>query len=106
MNWECVMNLSFHHEMGHNMGLRHDNYVDPTGKGSKNYNHGYSNLKAKMRTVMAYNNECVSKGFNCTRINWFSSAKIKATGNVKIGAGGQDNSKRLGETYVAISAYR
>jgi hypothetical protein len=108
MNWQCVTNLSFHHEMGHNMGLRHDNYVDPTGKGSKNYNHGYSNFKAGMRTIMAYNNECLSKlpDPGCTRINWFSSKKIKATGKVKIGGGGQDNSRRLGETYVAISAYR
>src|SRR5262249_21213133 len=41
MNWQCVSNLSFHHEIGHNMGLRHDRFVDPTNKVP--YNHGYVN---------------------------------------------------------------
>ena len=44
MVWGCISNLSFHHEMGHNMGLRHDYFVDPTkGVG---YNHGFVNAKA------------------------------------------------------------
>jgi len=83
-NWLCVSNLSLHHEMGHNMGLRHDRYVDPTpGVG---YNHGYVNRTAgcHIRSVMAYNNDCADHGSYCTPrelfqhpgILWFRSYPV------------------------------
>jgi hypothetical protein len=112
----CVSNLSFHHELGHNMGLQHDRYVYKlqTGKpnpGSQYYNFGYSNKGKRMRTIMAYNNDCADDGFNCTRINWFSSPTIRATGNVAIGKpkgnkNAADNTTRLKQTRKAIAAYQ
>ena len=103
MNWTCVDNLSFHHEVGHNMGVRHDRYVDPTTPG---YNHGYVNKPKRQRTVMAHNNACADVGLSCTRINWFSSATIKGTGAVVIGNAGNDNTRRLKETKTAVSKYK
>lgn len=112
----CISNLSFHHELGHNMGLQHDRYVYRQQTGDPNppssyFNFGYSNLGKQMRTVMAYANECMDKiGTPCTRINWFSSGTIRATGNVVIGkprdtANAADNTTRLKQTRKAIAAY-
>jgi hypothetical protein len=108
MNWQCVANLSFHHEIGHNMGIRHDRYVDNAP--AKFYNHGYTNLPKKMRTIMAYNDQCANfysaPNNYCVRINWFSSKTIKA-GKVALGAanGSTDNTKRLKQTVKAVSKY-
>lgn len=110
---DCVTNLSFHHELGHNMGLQHDRYVYKlqTGDtpGSQFYNFGYINKAENLRTVMAYRDGCPDPN-NCTRINWFSSATIRATGNVVIGKpkgdkNAADNTLRLRQTRSAISQY-
>jgi hypothetical protein len=116
LNWQCVSNLSFHHEAGHNMSLRHDYYVDPVkGRG---YNHGYVNIanKCRIRTVMGYNNACVDKkGFNCTRVNVFSTAKfVWKIGNTNCAIGiakdglkkAADNTQRLKEVRTIVGNYR
>lgn len=117
MNWTCISNLSFHHEMGHNMGLRHDRYVDSSvGVG---YNHGFVNGTngCRVRSVMAYNNSCSDRGFNCTRINYFSTqafvvpklpgvtTKACQIGVAKGSAKASDNAQRLRETRAAIGGY-
>lgn len=115
MNWKCISNLSFHHEMGHNMGLRHDYFQD--GKLGVGYNHGYvnDNTLCKIRSVMAYNNACAAKGFNCTRVNVFSTGLFYVSvgevhcsiGTAKSGsAKRQDNTQRLKETRTTIGAYQ
>jgi hypothetical protein len=81
-DFSCGMtNLSFAHECGHNMGLRHDWYVDG-GSTPCSHHHGYTNAmvipsglptSARWRTIMAYNNECSANGFNCSRIPRWSN---------------------------------
>jgi hypothetical protein len=110
MSRSCVENLSFHHELGHNMGLYHDRYVSSSAPNSV-YNYGYVNLNRRIRTVMGYNNACAARGFNCTRVNYFSSPTIRAQpGDVIIGVaqnnpGAADNTRRLKTTRVPISNY-
>lgn len=70
---------SFGHEMGHNMGATHDRYVND-GDGAYPYSHGYVNTQGKWRTVMAYNNKCSSKGYNCTRIPYWSNPRVSYQG--------------------------
>lgn len=70
MSRVCVSNKSFAHELGHNMGLRHDRYVEPTAPNTK-YNYGYVNTVQRVRDIMAYNNQCAAGGFNCERVNRF-----------------------------------
>ena len=106
----CITNLSFHHELGHNMGLQHDRYVVSGNPGNNFYNFGYVNYAQRVRTIMAYNNFCADRGQNCTRINWFSSPTVRATGNVVIGrarntTGAADNTLRLKQTRTPISQY-
>ena len=112
----CVVgNYSWHHELGHNMGLQHDRYQYEIDSGdtpsNQFYNFGYVNTTRKMRTVMAYNTKCADEGFNCTRINWFSSPTIRATGGVTIGKskgkpGAANAAQRLHTNRTAISQYR
>lgn len=108
----CVSNFSFGHELGHNMGLRHDRFVDKAA--GVGYNFGHVNKSCKVRTMMAYDNSCQSAGYSCTRLNMFSTDRIKAkvgtkTCTVGVNKGqskAADNEQRLKETYKTISAYR
>ncbi len=86
----CVSpNLTFAHEMGHNMGLQHDRHVDRSNSPFP-YSHGYVNQAAfapgapankRWRTIMAYNDECSASGFGCTRLMYFSNPANTYTGD-------------------------
>jgi Metallo-peptidase family M12/Secretion system C-terminal sorting domain/Bacterial pre-peptidase C-terminal domain/Fibronectin type III domain len=82
--YSCVVgNFTMAHECGHNMGLRHDWYVDASTTPCS-HQHGYVNQVAlaqgtsspsssRWRTIMAYNDRCAVAGFDCTRINLWSN---------------------------------
>lgn len=89
--YNCVVsNYTLAHEMGHNMGLNHDWYVNQSMNPCE-HQHGYTNKTAitlgpvstatqRWRTIMAYNDECSAKGFNCTRVNrWANPGAIYNT---------------------------
>lgn len=102
----CVTYHSVTHEMGHNSGLEHDRYVVSPKRPKSQYNFGYVNVGAKLRSVMAYANRCSA----CTRVPMFSSSKRKYKGNrmgIRKGRpGAADAARRLNETRKAISGYR
>jgi hypothetical protein len=90
--YSCVVgNFTLAHECGHGMGLRHDWYVDANTTPCSHH-HGYVNQAAiaqgtaspassRWRTIMAYNNQCVSAGFPCTRINMWSNPTLTYNGD-------------------------
>lgn len=102
----AISNLSFAHELGHNMGAHHDPYVTGSGTGLFVYSHGYVDLTARVRTVMAYNDQCVDAGFNCTRIPYFSSPNKTVNGRVIGTASVSDNSRTLGESANTVANFR
>ena len=74
------------HELGHNMGLRHDRYVEEVrgtpGLTSYPYSFGYVNQRAfepgapassRWRTIMAYDDQCRDSNFHCERPLRFSN---------------------------------
>ena len=70
----------FAHELGHNMGLSHDRYVD--GAGLLPYSYGYVNQKAfaegapesaRWITIMAYPDQCHEADLDCPPILRFSN---------------------------------
>ena len=94
-------NLTLAHECGHNMGLHHDYHVNSSSTPCPHH-HGYVNQEAnggtssqRWRTVMAYNSQCSSWGFNCTRIPYWSNPDINYSGDpmgVSIGDAQPSNS--------------
>ncbi len=79
-------NLTFGHELGHNMAARHDWYVDDTPNSPYSYNHGFVNADigdpgSSWRTVMAYNNLCSALlGTSCSRLLYFSNPDVSIGG--------------------------
>ncbi len=83
----AVSNYTLAHEMGHNMGLNHDWYVNTSIYPCENQ-HGYINRTAinngtnsvpseRWRTIMAYNDECTDFiGASCTRINRWANPDV------------------------------
>ena len=79
------------HEFGHNMGLRHDWYMD-AGVTPFTYAHGYVNLEGRFRTIMAYPDACTSRGIACPRQLAFSNPEMTLLGQPLGIAGGTSTS--------------
>lgn len=97
---------SFGHELGHNMGARHDVYVDSAST-PYSYAHGYtySAAASPWRTVMAYNNACSAVGKNCTRIPYWSNPSL-TYGGVSMGNATANNRTTLNNTAWTVANFR
>jgi hypothetical protein len=99
-------NLSFPHELGHNMGTHHDPFVSVGQLTLSPYSHGYVDLVGGFRTIMAYNDQCAASGFNCVRIPFFSAPGKTFNGRVIGNALTADSSRVLGETANTVANFR
>ncbi len=113
---------SFGHELGHNMGARHDWYVDQELNSPLSHNKGYVNLSGGWRTIMAYGNKCADSGGSCTRIQHFSNPDATynsaatgvasgtdtscAEGNLANPACDADNRLMLNSSAATVANYR
>ncbi len=113
----------FAHELGHNMGLSHDRYVDG-GRGRLSYSYGYVNQRAfardapestRWRTIMAYADQCGEAGFGCDWILRFSNPNqtwlgdpLGVTGDERTRAvdGPADAVRTLNLTRHSVAAFR
>ncbi len=77
----------FAHELGHNMGSRHDWYMDSSTT-PFSYAHGYVDTVNRFRTIMSYNNRCSALGFSCAGIPYFSNPAVNYNGATTGVAGG------------------
>jgi len=84
---ECVTgNLSFAHELGHNMGAHHDWYVNDSTD-LFTYSHGKVNVYYGWYTIMSYYSECYYRGYSCTRIPYWSNPNLYWNSNPSIPLG-------------------
>jgi len=102
------------HEMGHNMGLGHDTYVDSNTLPYP-YSHGYVKQAAflpgapdtkRWRDIMAYNNQCTAAGFGCTTLPFFSNPLITYTGDPMGNASTADAVRSLNNTRSTVAGFR
>jgi hypothetical protein len=96
---------SFAHELGHNMGSRHDTYVDPNNTPYP-YSHGFTYPAANWRTIMAYNNACTAVGANCSRLQYWSNPSVTYGGVAMGNASSADNHLSLNNTAATVAAFR
>jgi hypothetical protein len=72
-DYRCsAANLSFAHEIGHNMGMNHDRYVVEDDEPNA-INFGFVSPDEGRRTLMAYGNQCYDKGVDCPRVVTYST---------------------------------
>lgn len=105
----CQGTATLAHELGHNMGLYHDRYVEAAASTAK-YNYGFVNLVGKFRTIMSYPDKCTAYGVTCTRITYYSTP-LKSYGGRPVGkaagtTGAADASRLLRENRAGVAAFR
>lgn len=79
---QCALqNFSTVHEIGHNIGMAHDRHVEKDPKpGPEQFNFGFVAMDRRIRSLMAYNNQCTEQKRNCMRLLQLSSPNIKVGG--------------------------
>ena len=81
---ECLLmqNLTFAHEIGHNLGACHDWYVTGTCEdGAFTFSYGHVEPDHRVRTIMSYENLCEDQAIHdCEWIAWFSNPRIEIRG--------------------------
>jgi hypothetical protein len=98
-------NLTFAHEIGHNLSADHDAGASSPPYGYKPYARGYVDLTARTTTIMAYNDQCTRAGFTCTRITHFSNPNISFNGR-PTGTPADNNAQAVAEQAAAVAGYR
>ncbi len=109
INANCQGTATLAHELGHNMGLYHDRYVEAAAPSSK-FNYGYVNLAGKFRTIMSYSNKCSAYGVTCSSITYYSTP-LKSYNGRPVGvaagsAGAADASRLLRANRAGVAAFR
>ncbi len=97
----AVDNLSFPHEIGHNMGCHHDR--DNAGSAPYPYAYGWrwtSTNGGRYRTIMAYSQN------SDTRVPYFSNPDVNYIGVPTGVANSEDNARVHDDTHYGIAKYR
>lgn len=96
----AVGNLSFAHELGHNMGSHHN----PENGSNPSFPYGFGHyVNGNYRTVMSYVNPCTS---GCTRRPYFSNPSVIFSGEPTGINNQRDNARSIENTADFIANYR
>jgi hypothetical protein len=96
----AVGNLSFAHELGHNMGSQHN----PENGSGPTFPYGFGHyVNGSYRTVMSYVDPCTS---GCTRVAYFSNPNVIFNGFPTGINNARDNARSINNTADTIAGYR
>lgn len=96
----AVGNLSFAHELGHNMGSQHN----PENGSGPTFPYAFGHyVNGVFRTVMSYSDPCTS---GCTRVAHFSNPVINYNGYATGIDNARDNARSINNTADSIANYR
>lgn len=96
----AVGNLSFAHELGHNMGSQHN----PENGSNPSFPYAFGHyVNGNYRTVMSYSDPCTS---GCTRRPYFSNPQIVFSGAPTGIDNQRDNARSIENTADFIANYR
>lgn len=96
----AVGNLSFAHELGHNMASHHN----PENGGTPTFPYGFGHyVNGSYRTVMSYSDPCTS---GCTRVPYFSNPSVVFNGQPTGIDNARDNARSINNTADWIANYR
>lgn len=96
----AVGNLSFAHELGHNMGSQHN----PENGTNSAFSYGYGHyVNGVFRTVMSYVDPCAQ---GCTRRPYFSNPAVSFNGYPTGLDNERDNTRLINSTADIIANYR
>ncbi len=96
----AVGNLSFAHELGHNMGSQHN----PENGSGPIFNYSYGHYVNRVfRTVMSYADPCLN---GCTRVAYFSNPMVNYLDNPTGIDRQRDNVRSLEQTADIVARYR
>lgn len=98
----ATSNLSFAHELGHNMGAAHD-FANSGGEGAYSYSYGYhftGTNASNYRSIMAY----ASGASGEQRVAYFSNPDVSYQG-AATGTSGANNALTLNNTASVIAAF-
>ena len=99
---DCISNLSYPHELGHNMGAGHEETnASPTGL--YDFSHGTQDPDCKYRSIMAYPCSCVGA---CTRMPFFSNPDVEYDDWTTGISGQADNALTLLLTRNTVADFR
>jgi hypothetical protein len=73
-------NMTFAHELGHNLSANHDMGASQPPSGGKAYARGYVDTAAATYTIMAYPTACLAVNPSCTRVNVYSNPALVVNG--------------------------
>jgi hypothetical protein len=103
---------SLAHEIGHNLGALHTRWDEKVGNNPNTFNFGYLSVPDGLRTIEAYNEQCIAEGKDCRRVWHYSNPDIPFPGVVtKTGIsvntpGAADNHTKLNTIVCEAAAYR
>ncbi len=96
----AVGNLSFAHELGHNMGSQHN----PENGSGPTYPYGFGHyVNGSYRTVMSYSDPCTN---GCTRVPYFSNPNVIFNGVPTGIPNARENARSIDNTADWIANYR
>ena len=106
----AVSNLTFPHELGHNLGAHHDRYVANGGNSLFPHGYGFVDAPDGWRTIMAYNDQCAALAVHCTRLARYSNPEQTYNGDpVGVPAGqpsAADNHAVLNTSAAYVAGFR